>query len=279
MKNFLLTISLVSFFGFTSIAQSYQGDSWSKVRASGSGTLACVYYPTPGLVYEENGQVKGVCVDIINDFKKFVKDKYGKTINVKFVGKETVWTNFLTKTLNGSNVLGVANVTITPERKKKMKFSPPFMTNPLIFLTHSSAPSISSPDQIAEKLAGYTPLVIKGSTHVPVMKQLQSSYFPGQQIKYTNSGIETLQQIQANKKTFSILDFTEYFDAVRNKMPLKRQNIDIEGPQEELGFIMPMNSDWQPLWEEFLSPAYKQSVTYKKIVANNLGNAFLGMLK
>ena len=39
-------------------AQNYSGDSWSDVRSQGSGTLACIYYPTPGLVYEENGKVK-----------------------------------------------------------------------------------------------------------------------------------------------------------------------------------------------------------------------------
>lgn len=260
-------------------AQNYSGDSWSDVRSKGSGTLACIYYPTPGLVYEENGKVKGVCVDILDDFKEFVKTKYGKTIVIKFVGKETVWTEFLDKTLKSNNALGVANVTITNERKRIMKFSPAFMQNPLIFLTHSSAPNISSADQIGAQFASYTPLVIEGSTHEPIMKSLQSQHFPNLKIAYTNSGIETLKQIENNPKTFSILDFTEYFDAVRNKAPIKRQNIDVGGPQEQLGFIMPMSSDWQPLWNEFLTPEYKQSVAYKKIVASNLGNAFLSMLR
>lgn len=278
MKRNLLVLCLLTI-SVCLNAQTYSGDSWSTVRSNGSGTLACIYYPTPGLVFEENGQVKGVCVDILDDFKEYVKSKYGKTVNIKFVGKETVWTQFLDKTLKSNNALGVANVTITNERKRTMKFSPAFMQNPLIFLTHSSAPDISSAEQIGSQFAGFTPLVIEGSTHEPIMKNLQSQYFPSLNIAYTNSGIETLKQIESNPKTFSILDFTEYFDAVRNKAPIKRQNIDVGGPQEQLGFIMPMNSDWQPLWNEFLTQEYKQSVAYKKIIAANLGNAFLSMLR
>jgi len=279
MKKFLFTLLSLFAISFSTFSQNYSGDSWSSVKSKGSGTLACIYYPTPGLVFEENGQVKGVCVDILNDFKTFVKDKYGKTINIKFVGKETVWTEFLSKTQSSSNALGVANVTITPARKKVMKFSPPFMQNPLIFLTHNSAPTISSASEIGSKLSGYSPLVIKGSTHEPIMKKLQAKHFPNMTIGYTDSGIATLKQIAGDPKAFSILDFTEYFDAVRNKMPVKRQNIKVGAPQEHLGFIMPLSSDWQPVWKEFLTPEYKQSVAYKKIVANNLGNAFLGMLR
>lgn len=274
-----LLIGLVFFISFSGFAQQINGDSWSQVRSKGAGTLACVYYPTPGLVYEEGGQVKGVCVDILNDFKEYVKNKYGKTVNIKFVNKETNWTQFLSKVKSSNNALGVANVTITPERKRQMKFTPAFMSNPLIFLTHSSAPKINSADQIGTQYSGYTPYVIEGSTHVPIMKNLQSKYFPNTELAYTNSGIETLQKLESNPKSFTILDFTEYFDAVRNRKPIDRQNIEVGGPQEDLGFIMPMSSDWQPIWEEFLTPAYKQSVAYKKIIASNLGNAFLSMIR
>lgn len=264
---------------FLTIAQKYKGDSWSDVKANGSGTLACVYYSIPGLVYKDtDGQMKGVCVDIVKDFAEFVKTKYGKTVNIKYVGEEPVFTDFLNNVASSSNALGVANVTITEERKKKMKFTPPFMSNPMVMLTHKNAPSLSSLDEISTKLNGYTAQVIKGSTHQRYMQEIKKKYYPELEIMENPSGQVILSKISNNEKFFTILDFTEYFDAVRQKMPVKRQNL-VVGDAEELGFIMPKNTDWAPLWEEFLTPEYRNSIRYKKIISDNLGNAYLGLMK
>lgn len=264
---------------FFTIAQKYKGDSWSDVKANGSGTLSCVYYSIPGLVYKDtDGQMKGVCVDIVKDFAEFVKTKYGKTLNIKYVGEEPVFTDFLNNVASSSNALGVANVTITEERKKKMKFTPPFMSNPMVMLTHKTAPSLSSLDEISTKLNGFTAQVITASTHQKYMQEIKKEYYPELEIMENPSGQVVLSKILNNETFFTILDFTEYFDAVRQKMPVKRQNL-VVGDAEELGFIMPKNSDWAPLWEEFLTPEYINSIKYKKIISDNLGNAYLGLMK
>jgi hypothetical protein len=76
MKCFLvLILSLVC---LSLNAQKYQGDSWATVKTSGKGTLTIVYYKQPGLIYSENGKMKGVCVEVISDFVEFVERKYGK---------------------------------------------------------------------------------------------------------------------------------------------------------------------------------------------------------
>ena len=113
-------LCLILTFSTASIAQKYKGDSWAKVNAEGAGTLACVYYETPGLIYKDpsSGQMKGVCADILSDFKDFVKNKYGKEITIRYVGQEQIFTNFLNESLKSPHVLGVANVSITTERKK-----------------------------------------------------------------------------------------------------------------------------------------------------------------
>ena len=99
-------------------AQKYQGDSWAKVKSSGTGTLTVVYYEQPGLIQDVDGKPKGVCVDIINDFVNYVQTKHGKKITIQYAGKEPVFTNFLSAAQNTPNILGVTNVTITDERKK-----------------------------------------------------------------------------------------------------------------------------------------------------------------
>jgi ABC-type amino acid transport substrate-binding protein len=276
--RYLFIFSLLAA-SFVASAQKYQGDSWSKVKSEGKGTLACVFYETPGLIFKdpETGKIQGVCADILKDFATFVKDKYGKDLTIKFVGQEQVFTNFLNESLKSPNVLGVANVSITEDRKKLMAFSPSYMKNPMVLLTHNSAPTLTDLSEISTKFAGFTAETITGSTHVKYISNIKDTYYPELKISYTTGGAIILNQLKTNTRLFTVLDFTEYFDAVKKRLPVKRHNVEL-GKAEELGFIMAKNSDWEPLWKEFLTKEYTSSIQYRKIIAENLGHAFLTLL-
>ncbi len=276
MKNVLIVLLCFCFqFGFS---QKYKGDSWAKVKSAGSGTLTVMYYEQPGLIDEEGGKVKGACVDIISDFVAFVQTKYNKKITVNYGGKEPVFTDFLKIAQETKDILGVTNVTITEERKKLLKFTPAFLSNPVVLLTHKDAPNIMSLTEIGTKLSGYSAEIIGGSTHVKHINKIKKEYMPGLSITYGSNGPEILKNIGSNPKLFTILDFTEYVDATRKNLPVKRQNINF-GEAEELAFVMSKQSDWDEVWKEFLTPDYRKGVRYRKIIADNLGATFLSILK
>jgi ABC-type amino acid transport substrate-binding protein len=272
-------LSLLLAFSTAAIAQKYKGDSWSKIRSEGAGTLACVYYETPGLVYKDadSGEMKGVCVDILADFTDFIKNKYGKEVHIKFVGQEQIFTNFLNESLKSPHVIGVANVSITPERKKYMAFSPAYMKNPMVLLTHNSAPTLNDLSDIRTRFQGFSAETITGSTHVKYINEIKEKYYPDLKVTYTTGGAVILDKLHRDTRLFTVLDFTEYFDAVKKKMPVKRHAVEL-GEAERLGFIMARNSDWAPLWNEFLTQDYLTSIRYRKIIAENLGHAFLSLL-
>src|SRR5690349_18205765 len=114
MKNFvfaLLSLCIAS----PATAQS-TGDSWAKVKSTGSGTLAVLYYEQPGLISKmPDGKIKGVCVDILLDFQKFIETKYNKKISIHYVGEETEFPRFLSTIQHTNNLLGVTNTSITDE--------------------------------------------------------------------------------------------------------------------------------------------------------------------
>jgi putative glutamine transport system substrate-binding protein len=260
-------------------AQKYKGDSWAKVKTSG-GTLTVIYYEQPGLIYKDaaTGKIKGVCADILDDFTKFVQEKYGKKLTINYAGQEQIFPEFLSITQSTPNILGVTNVTITDERKKILKFTPSFMSNPVVMLSHKDAPSISSVTEIGTTLKDYSAKVITGSTHVKVIEKIKKENAPALKVSYANSGGEILKEISEGPKFFTILDFTEYIDATRRQLPVKRQSINF-GAAEELAFIMAKQTDWDQPWNEFLTPEYKKGVRYRKIIVDNLGATFLGILK
>jgi ABC-type amino acid transport substrate-binding protein len=278
-----MKILLVTLFSLVTIGlvqgQKYQGDSWAKVKTSGSGTLAVVYYEQPGLVSKgSDGKIKGVCVDILADFQKHVENRYGKKVEIKFVGEETEFPAFLQIIQTTNNVLGVTNTSITDERKKVMKFTPPYMNNQIVLLTHKNAPDIKNLSEIAIAYKGYTAQVITGSTHVQTMEKIKKEHFPNLKIDQVASGDVIVKNLSQDAKLFSIIDFTEYIGVIRKKLPVKRQDVDLGG-LEALGFIMSKQTDWDEPWKEFLTAEYRGSVRYKEIIAQNLGHSFLSLVR
>ncbi len=261
-----------------SFGQKLQGDSWAKVKAQGKGTLTMIYYEQPGLIYESNGKIKGVCEDVIEDFVAFVKKKYNKDITLNYAVKEPIFSNFMRTVQNTDDILGVTNVTVTDERKRILKFTPSFMSNPVVMITHKDAPTISSASEIPTKLAGYSAEMISGSTHIRHMDKIKKEIAPSIQVTYGPSGSEIIKKITTNPKLFTILDLTEYIDAARRQLPVKRQNISF-GAAEQLAFIMSKGSDWDEIWKEFLTEDYRRSVKYRKNIADNLGANFLSLVK
>lgn len=259
-------------------AQTYKGDSWERIKSAGSGTLTVVYYDQPGLIQKIDGKMKGVCVDIIADFVKFVQTKHGKTITVNYAGEEKDFPTFLKVSQSTPNILGVTNTSITDERKKIMKFTPPFMTTQLVLLTNQNAPILRSLSDLSKVYAGYTAEVISGSTHVKYVEKIKKEYYPGLKVRYATSSESVIKNLTSQEKIFSILDFTEYVGVVRKKLPIKRQEVEL-GNAEQLGFIMSKQTDWDAVWNEFLTEDYRKSVEYKKIIANNLGSTFLNLIR
>lgn len=278
MKKFFIPLSLLLFSCYSVFSQT-GGDSWAAVQKKGSGKLAILYYEQTGLVYKaSDGKIKGVCMDIISDFQKFLETKYGKKVTIEIVGEQNDFPKFLTTIQQTHNLLGVTNTSITEERKKIMKFTPHFMSNQVILLTNKNAPSIKSLDEIPAVFKGFKAQVITGSTHVPQVEMIKKKYYPSLVIEYVPEGDIIIKNLATDPKLFSVIDFTEYIGVIRKKIPVKKQDVDL-GEAEPLGFIMSKQTDWDGPWKEFLTEDYRKSVRYKEIISANLGNAFLTMVR
>ena len=260
-----------------SFSQPLKGDSWATVKSAGTGTIAVLYNQTPGLISKQSdGSVKGVCVDILSDFQKFIEAKYKKKVSVSYT-EEADFPKFLSTVQHTDNLLGVTNTSITEERKKIMKFTPAFMNNQVFLLTHQNVPTLKNLSEMPVLFKGFKAQVISGSTHVAEMEKLKKEHYPGLLIEHIPSGDVIVKNLSTNKQLFSIIDFTEFIGVVKHRIPVKKHDVEIGSP-EPLGFIMSKQSDWDKIWNEFLTLEYRKSVRYKEIIANNLGQSFMRLV-
>jgi hypothetical protein len=256
--------------------QKLQGDSWAKAKEQGKGTITAVYYQSPGLI-EKKAAMSGVCVELVNKFIEFVQRQYGVSLTVSYEREEPVFLNFLETVKNSKNVLGVSNVTITEERKTYLSFTPSYMNNLVVMVTHKNAPNINSLNELPTKYKGYSLMAIEGTSHMVYVEQIKKM-MPGLKVSYGLSGSEIIPKIAKDPKLFTIQDLTEFMDKSRQNLPIKMHGITY-GSFEELGFITSKESDWIPLWNQFLTKEYKKSIEFRKIISENLGKNFLPFLE
>ncbi|MEL6535559.1 MAG: transporter substrate-binding domain-containing protein [Bacteroidota bacterium] len=260
-------------------AQSYSGDSWSTVKQQGSGTLAVSYYEVPGIIYQEaTGNMAGLCVDILDDFAVWLQQEHGVEVSIDYQGGANAFGAFMNNTLTGENVVGVSAVSITEERKKSMKFTPYYLQNMLVLVSNSSATVTSSWDNLETVLTGKTALVLKGSTNEGYMRHIKNMHYPDMNIEFRDSEKEIVEDLTTSPDYFSILEFTTFYHVVKERLPIKRHNVDLmEYFDEELGFLLSNDSDWGPIWNQFLNDSYRKSEDYAQSIITHLGAPFLKM--
>jgi putative glutamine transport system substrate-binding protein len=210
-----------------------------------------------------------------------VKENKHATITTKLVGDGTSFRGMYDKVKASSGgVIGLGNVTITPERKREVKFSPPIITNFAILISNSAAPTLIKLEDLPVTFASLTAYAAKGTTNEKRILELKQKYFPAMKIVTTTTSQETLDKVAADPHGFAYLDLAFYLEAVQLKKSVKRHPVG-DKAAEQFGLIMPGNSDWQPVWEEFFSAngGYLNSAQYKNILVKHLGETGVKLMQ
>jgi ABC-type amino acid transport substrate-binding protein len=249
-------------------------DSWKKVKETGTGKLSVIYFDSPGLITNSSGQLKGLCVDILNDFSAFVKTTYNKTLTIDYISAEKDFQQFLNKVQTSDYVLGVTGINITESRKQIFKFTPSYLTSPTVLITNKEVANVSQPTDLAD-LAPYS--LSKGA-HSDVIKDLLKKIASKKEITFLASPEDIVEKVSVTPKSFTVLGINDYLEAARRGLNVKVQNMKV-GTPEVFGFIMPKKSDWDVAWSAFLTEKYLNSPSYKKSISTNLGNAYLNFVK
>lgn len=279
--KFFIVLAFLASAQFT-FAQEYSGDTWSSVKSAKSGIIYFAYVETPSFVYKDKaGNLTGICVDIMNDFVKWVNNAKGVKLSSRFVGDGSSFRGMYdkTKSANGG-VVGLGNVTITEERKREVKFSPPFITNFAILVTQTGVPTLSGLEEIPKVFSNFTAYTAKGTINEKRILDLKQRYYPAMKVTSTTTSQEVLEKVFNDANAVAYLDMAFYIEAVQMKKPIKRHAIG-DKTEEKFGFILPLNSDWSTVLDEFFKSngGYLNSKEYKTILVKHLGEAGVKLLQ
>lgn len=273
---FAVLMLLLFAFSINVNAQGLSGDTWSKTLGNKKGRIVITHSWAPKFSEGSKGQYSGLCYAVMNDFIAYVGTKYGVALKVQYhdLPDDKNFSAFLmlVKSSKGG-VFGLGDVTITEERKSVLNFSDPYFENIAILATHKSIANLTALDNIKNEFNGMAAVVQKGTTHEARMYDVRKKHFPNLMIKTTTSYLEANKFVETNPIAFTYMDLSTYLDVIQTGVKIKRHEV-ADQTGEQFGFIMPKNSDWTPIFNEFMRAdgGYIKSMKFKKHLTEQLGS-------
>lgn len=257
------------------------GDSFKSAKDSKTATVTYVYNNATAFAKEdEQGEVSGVLVDLMKEFESYVSRTYGVSVTVKFEEIEQAnFSKFLSsvETAKGG-VFGLSNASITAERKQRLLFSPPFIKNITVLVTHNSVPTLQKMEDVGVQFANMKAFSVTSSIYLAKLEKIQNAYYPEMEIELYKSGLGVIEALAKDKEAFAVIDLLYYLGFLQKGYPIKRHKIGDESG-DEFGIVMPKSNDWAPVLKDFFDSGFLKSPEYRKIVSDHLGKSAMRLIE
>lgn len=255
-------------------------DSWNAVQQAGQGTVVLHYVPSDGFSYDdEDGYTTGVTIDLFRDFVEYTEQNHNVEIEL-VLNPINRFSDFYQTVVDGNTgEFGVANVTITAERRSELAFSPHYLNNIAVLITHSDVEELDSMAESTEIFTGLKGLAFEGTLHESRIRDIKRVHKPDLEIDFAHSNNEIIDRVSAGNNYFSYVDIYNYWRASEQGAELKRHSVG-DDPGEMFGVIMPHGSDWQEVIDEFFehNGGYIYSDRYREILESHLGPELADLL-
>lgn len=281
MKYSIVLLFTVALFACsTRVDYTDFGDRWIDVQQRGHGTLKALYVPADGFAYlDEQGNLTGVTVDLLNEFSSYLATHYDIILDVDFV-EETHWRTFYDRIKHGGDgLIGLGNVTITDERSKELRFSKPYMTNIAALITHDEVAELESLDEIADRFTRLTALAFEGTLHEERLKHLIEKRSLDIDWEYVQSNDEIIDKISEGHSYFAYIDIYNVWRALERGHKIRRHPI-ADLTSEQFGYILPLNTSWGEILDEFFQHdgGLVHGTRYHYIMKKHLGEQLANIL-
>jgi len=233
---------------------AWKADSWEQVFADKKGTVTALWYDIEPFIYKNtNGQLEGVEYEIMESLKTYLRNRYGIELSINWVNAKSFENIYeQVKQTKQSGVFGWSYYSITPERKKEVQFSPPYMPDLNIVVTNSSEPVYATAQELTGKLKDMQAYTMANTTMDEDVLSLKNNFDKELKVARQNDDYEVMRNIAADKKGFGYVPLSVYIVGLQKGIKVKRQNV-LSTRREGFAAVMPFQSDWQQLMDEYFN--------------------------
>jgi signal transduction histidine kinase len=268
-----LYLNLILFMLLSQVHGQSPGNTWSEVKEKGNGTLVVAYSENSPFIYNNNqGRLAGIEYELLEDFIRFIDEKYGAKLNLKY---EHLY-NFerLLDTLKNSqrSILVIASISTLEERKKDFKISVPYMPDIEIIISSRIFDSVSSLAEFANMVKNNRAITVTNSTFERNILELKKDYFPGIKVEYVRHVDFLIEEISNADDAWGYVSLPNYLSYYKKGKGISRQRFFmVENPG--LSIATPLISDWDEVLNEFISDSRFKPLL-DQLIEKHLGKAF-----
>lgn len=236
-------------------------NSWQQAKENGEGTISVLWYDVEPFIYRSRGNIVGVEYELMEGFKVFLKETWGITLRIHWADAASFQAIYPhVKSSPEKGLFAVSFYSITDQRKKDVKFSPPYMPDLNVLVTNNGLPAYETQNAFVAdlpKLQGYT---MKRTTMEDDLVALKGSFFPALPVVNEADNYEVMKRIAGSQNSFGYVPVSLYVVALQRGIKVKRQRV-LATVREGFAAIYTKGSDWdEPVAAYFNSPACKALV-------------------
>lgn len=268
-RYYLLLCCCIFFSAVCAQVPSVATDSWENTQKNKKGKIAVLWYTIEPFIYFNEGKITGIEYELMEGFIPFLKKTYGTDVTLEWVDAKAFEPIYpAIRQSKEKGLFAMSYYSITAERKKEVKFSPPYMPDLNILVTSNNLPVYNNEEAFTEdmqRLSGYT---MANTTMEEDMNKLRSIH-PALKVSNRLDDYEVLNQIAAVNNAFGYVPLSIYVLALQRGTKVKRQKI-LATRREGLAAIYTKNSDWdEPVEAYFKSEDCKQLT--RRLIRKHLG--------
>lgn len=258
-----------------SLAQSGKTTTYAQANAQKSGVMNVQYLNNFPFAYSNtDGEVTGIEIDIIKQFSVWLKIKKGIDVQLEFERSDDFAKFYEKVKITKAVSVGAGSVTVTPERAREIKYSSPFLKNKPVLVSSILKSTLTDVRNISKEFNGMTAVIVKGSVHEKLIKNIKDNYWPDLKIELVESPSIVLDKISSSNKYFGYLDLISYWATIQKESKPIKIHRATQFDTEYFAFIFPKSSDWAAAFNEFFDGGlgFPASDQYMDILRKHLSS-------
>lgn len=255
-----------------------RGDSWAQVQRQRGGIITIVWDGVAPFAFRDStGRLVGIEIELFEAFGRFVRQRYGYDLRLQWInGGGFTQTYQRVRTSPNPGVFGLGYFSITPERLRQVQFTPAYMPDLNVLVTHPDAPTYASPRDFIRALPHLKAYTMASTTMAQDVDSLRRTFYPGLKVRAVTDDYAVLDQVGRDKRAFGYVPLAVYLHASLRGSKLKRQPVLLS---ERIGFaaIHPLTSDWSEPMAAYARSPGAEAVT-NAILKRYLGADLTGVV-
>jgi serine phosphatase RsbU (regulator of sigma subunit) len=261
---------------FISTISSYGQDSFQTVKENGKGDVVINYREMDKFIFIENGEFKGLEMELLELFFSWVENKYNVTLNRIYRTAPSFLELYSQVKEGRSGDFGICSFSITVNRLQEVKFSPSYMPDINILVSSKDLPILKKKEDITDGFSAAIALSVAGSTLESDLEKVEE-YIPNLQKKYLSTSDSCMYKILNEKNRFAFVELPLYFSWLDKGFEINRQNVFLE-KRDGYGVIYPLESDWHSVIWNFFADEDVQ-IQKKQIIEKYLGKELIEFIE